>query len=119
SEEEEEEDEEDDYEQLEKMTSPVAVSWIDGVLVKGAVLIDDDALLFFDSNKSKSSSKVVDNNSINNNYNKKRKMKDNNYNYTCCQVFDVCPICFEPWTSSSSSYDNHQLCALNATPYAH
>ncbi|GKC24735.1 hypothetical protein Tco_1026885 [Tanacetum coccineum] len=104
------EEEEEDYEELVKMTSPVAANWDDNGLVKGVVIIDDDALLLYDSKSlfnSKFKVKVVDKNHKvmlkNNTSKRKRKRMDN---HTCFQVFDVCPICYDPWTSS---YQNHQL----------
>ncbi|GKA39992.1 zinc finger, RING/FYVE/PHD-type containing protein [Tanacetum coccineum] len=94
-----EEEEEEDYEISEKMTSPVAVNWMEGRFLRGVVIVDDDALLLLLHSKSKSSDPKV----------KKKKKKDSNYNYTCCHVFDVCPICFDPWSCDGS---HHQLCSL-------
>ncbi|GKF05829.1 hypothetical protein Tco_0036497 [Tanacetum coccineum] len=91
-----EEEEEEDYEISEKMTSPVAVNWMEGRFLRGVVIVDDDALLLLLHSKSKSSDPKV----------KKKKKKDSNYNYTCCHVFDVCPICFDPWSCDGS---HHQL----------
>ncbi|GKB96490.1 hypothetical protein Tco_0982627, partial [Tanacetum coccineum] len=105
----EEEEEEEDYEQLVKIMSPVAANWIENGLVKGVVIIDDDVLLLYDSKSLFNSKfKVVDEdhkvmfkNNYNNNTNRGKRRRNDNF-----QVFDVCPICFEPWTSS---YENHQL----------
>nr|GEY34405.1 zinc finger, RING/FYVE/PHD-type [Tanacetum cinerariifolium] len=104
-----EEEEEEEYEKLDQMKSPVAVNWIDGGLLKGVVIINDDAIMRYKL-------KVFDVSKSNNNddekesllHNKKKRKRDNDNHHTCCQVLDVCPICYEPWTN----YGRHQLCSL-------
>ncbi|PWA99589.1 Zinc finger, RING/FYVE/PHD-type [Artemisia annua] len=75
------EDEEEDYKQLDGMTSPLAVNWIKRGLLKGESLLK----------------------------NKNKRKRDSDSHHTCCEVFDVCPICFQPWSSDGV----HQICSLS------
>ncbi|GJT98226.1 zinc finger, RING/FYVE/PHD-type containing protein [Tanacetum coccineum] len=98
-----EEEEEEEYEKLDELKSPAFANWFKRGSLRGLLVIDDDALMLFDSSKSKSESNV-------DHYKKKRKRNgfDNN-NHTCCEIYNECPICFQPWSTDGI---HHQLCSL-------
>ena len=94
-----EEEEEEVYKKLDGLKSPVYANWFKRGFLRGILVIDDDALMLCDSSKSKSKSNVDD-------YMKKRKKRNDFDNNNNSEIYHVCPLCFQPWSTDGI---HHQL----------